>query len=282
MLFRSWLQNGTVIGTNPNIQVCPSTTTNYVAQGIYTICNGTQITVSDTLTVNVLSALQTNIAVTQTINCNNGNNGSALVNVVSGNNPITYQWSNGTTAASANGLSAGTYTVTVTDATGCTNSLSITHTNPPPLLPGAPVIQHVLCNGGNNGTIAVSPSGGTQPYTYAWSNGSSNSSITGLTAGNYSVTITDVKGCTTQIINIAVNQPLPLVVQLAGQNILCNGASTGSINSNVQGGNGSYNFLWSNGSTNSNLNIIAAGTYTVTVTDNNNCTSSATCMITQP
>lgn len=214
------------------------------------------------------------------VNCNGGNTGSATATASGGTTPYTYNWSNGQTTANATALVAGTYTVTVTDMNNCIASSAISITQPAQLL-AAPSTTNVSCNGGNNGTANANAMGGTSPYTYLWSNSQISASITGLAAGTYSVTVTDNKSCTANA-SIIITQPAAFSVSVSSTNISCNGGNNGSSTATAGGGTGPYSYLWSGGQTTPSVNNLSAGAFSVTVTDNNGCTSSASGNITQP
>lgn len=132
-------------------------------------------------------------------------------------------------------------------------------------------ITDVSCNGGSNGTISLSVDGGTAPYTYLWSNGATSSSITELTAGSYSVTVRDSSGEQTVVNNLNVHQPSILTTTSSTTATSC-GYDNGSITVNPSGGAGGFTYLWSNGATTQTVNELAAGNYSVTITDINACT----------
>jgi hypothetical protein len=142
---------------------------------------------------------------------------------------------------------AGSYTVTVTDQNGATASTSATVGEPPVMSVDCSHID-VTISGGSNGSASVVASGGTGPYTYLWSNGATTASISGLTAGPYSVTVTDSHGCQSSC-TTTVGQPNPLSIIAVPTNALCNGSSNGSVNATASGGVGPYTYLWSNGVT---------------------------------
>ncbi|WP_084403469.1 SprB repeat-containing protein, partial [Epilithonimonas caeni] len=147
----------------------------------------------------VLGSLTLNAAAQTNVSCNGGSNGSATVGVTGGTTPYTYSWSpSGGTAATATGLAAGTYTVTVKDATNATKTQSFTITEPTALVATAVSQTNVACNGAATGAATVSASGGTPGYTYSWSpSGGTAATATGLAAGTYTVTITDGNACQT-------------------------------------------------------------------------------------
>ena len=232
-------------------------------------------------------------AVSQTnVSCNGGTNGSATVSASGTTAPYSYSWSpSGGTAATASGLSAGTYTVTVTDVNGCTATQNFTITQPTALAVSALSQTNVSCFGGSNGAASVSVSGGTTGYTYNWTpgnpTGDGTASVTGLTAGAWTCTVTDANGCTaTQ--NFIITQPATLALTAASQtNVACNGGATGAASVNTPtGGTGPYSYNWTPGNPTgdgtASITGLVAGTYTCTVTDANSCTATVNFTITQP
>ncbi len=177
-------------------------------------------------------------------------------------------------------MAAGTYTVTVTDANACTKTLSATITQPSALTLSKTQVD-VLCNGNSTGSIDLTVSGGTSPYTYAWSNSATTQDISNLVAGTYTVTVTDANACT-KTISATIAQPSALTLSKTQVNVLCKGNSTGSIDLTVSGGTSPYTYAWSNSATTQDISGLVAGTYTVTVTDANSCTKTISATITEP
>jgi hypothetical protein len=211
--------------------------------------------------------------------CGAGNTGEATANVSTGTPPFTYEWSNGETTQTITNLPEGIYSVTVTDANGCTASdlIAIDVIDD---LDITAVVKNVLCFGEATGEILVTPVGGTAPYTYLWSNGATTNEITGLIAGVYSVTVTDANNCTVSETFI-ISQPPLLSVDITGTPTVCPGESTGMLTANASGGTPAYTYEWSNGETTQTISNLPAGTYTVTVTDSNNCTATESFTITE-
>ena len=236
-------------------------------------------TASASVTIAAPSVLTANINGTNAPCNSSGCQGSATVNVNGGTAPYTYSWSSGHTTASATGLCSGTYTVTVTDAHNCTTVSSVTISNPSSPALSVSTANNASCFNLANGSASVSVAGGTAPYTYQWSpSGGSNSSASGLSAGNYVVTVTDATNCPATT-SVTITQPSALNVTLQSTNTPCFGVAGGSVTSSVSGGTAAYTYLWSpGGATSASLTNVAAGIYNVTVTDAAGCTqtSSAT------
>jgi hypothetical protein len=219
--------------------------------------------------------VQTNIL------CNGGNTGSAGVIVSGGTTPYTYLWTGGATAALISNKTAGSYSVTITDAGGCTLTKTITITQPAAALAAGTTQTNILCNGSATGAAGVTPSGGTAPYTYSWTGGATTASISNKTAGTYSVTITDFNGCTLTK-SITITQSAAVIASSLINNVACYGGQTGTAGVTVSGGTAPYTYLWNTGATAAVLYGVAAGTYTVTVTDVNGCTANKSIAVTQP
>ena len=215
------------------------------------------------------------------VSCFGGSNGRIDVAFNGGTAPYTFVWSNGATTQNLTNLTAGAYTITVTDQHGCVLIETYTITQPNPLQITW-VVDNVNCFAGNDGAIDLTILGGTAPYTYIWSNSPLTQDASGLIAGTYSVLVTDAKGCFADS-TINVTQPAaPLSISENHVNVLCYGDLTGSINVTVAGGTPSYDYLWSNGSISEDLINVAAGFYSVAVTDSLGCTISISATITEP
>ena len=142
-------------------------------------------------------------------------------------------------------------------------------------------VDNVSCFGGSNGTITLTVSGGNQPYTFKWGNGITTQNRTGLAAGTYTVTITDIAGqIATQI--VTVSQPVAISTTSSVTDVTCFNTATGAIQLNVTGGTGMYTFLWNDGSSTQNLAGLSAGIYSATITDAEGCNAETTTIVTQP
>ncbi|MBK8365753.1 MAG: gliding motility-associated C-terminal domain-containing protein [Bacteroidetes bacterium] len=253
-------------------------TLNNLATGQYSvvITDANNCTSTATIAVADLPGPVVSLSTVSDVSCNGGTNGSATVQVTGGSAPLTYSWSpSGGTATSASSLSAGNYTVLVTDVNGCTSTTPVVIAEPALLTTTLTASIDLSCFGSNDGSIAVSVNGGTPGYNYVWTPIAPNSTtISNLSAGNYSVVVTDLNGCTSTFAT-TINEPTQLSANIISTPATC-GAINGSAIANASGGAGTYTYLWSpSGGTNSTATGLAAGAYSVAVTDANGCTTSA-------
>jgi len=215
------------------------------------------------------------------VECQGQANGQAQVNPTGGTSPYFFQWSNGQQDSIATNLGIGTYTVTVTDANGCTNTDNVL-IDEPNALSLTETIQPPTCFGDSNGSISVSISGGTLPYAYNWQGSTSTDPVAqGLSAGNYSITVTDRNGCTIQE-SFQVIQPDSILLTSTLTPATCQGEATGQALVDPIGGTPPYSYLWTTGATTQMVTDLPAETYTVTVTDANNCTNMDDVLIEEP
>ncbi len=259
--------------TTPSMTVASGGTYNVTSTDSY----GCTASATRSVTISNLNISGT----TTNVSCMGGTNGSIDVTVTGSNAPFTYNWGGGVTSQDRTNIVAGTYTVTASNTAGCSVTASFTITQPATNLTTSATNTSVTCNGGNNGSINLSVSGGVSPYTYIWSNSATTQDISSLTANSYSVTVTDNNGCTASR-SVTVTQPTAVTTSETHVNTTCFGTANGSINLSVGGGVGSYAYAWSNGAASQDLTGITAGTYTVTVSDGSSCTATRSITITQP
>ena len=207
--------------------------------------------------------------------------GAINLSATGGAGSFTYKIGSGDYGSSGNftGLTAGNYTVTAKDGNGCTSSKSVTVGSTSALTASASG-TNPICNTGSTGSISLTVSGGTPAYTYLWTGGATTQNLSGLAAGTYNVTVTDSKGCTATS-SAVLTAPTAIGITPSVTSVVCNGNSTGAISIAVTNGNSPYSYSWSDGPTSQNRTGLAAGSYTVTVTDSKKCTQTSTNSVTQ-
>ncbi len=218
------------------------------------------------------------------VSCFGGSDGSVTITASGGTPPYQYRLNGGPLQGSNvfNGLAAGPYTITITDSHGCSGIVMFSVIQPAQPLNGSASVTNVACFGETTGRVVLTVTGGTGPYSYLWSNGTTLKDLENVPAGNYNVIITDTNGCTF-IVNASVAQPS---AALAGSssvtNVLCFGASTGGISLTITGGTTPYSFLWNTGAVTKDLTNVPSGNYSVTITDANGCTLDLDASVAQP
>jgi len=233
-----------------------------------TVTDADGCTMMATATVGMSSPVFLSIS-TQDIACAGQQNGIAKAEASGGLSPYFYNWSTGATGSSIVNLEVGEYSLTVTDSGGCTVQDTI-HIQSPDTLHALSHKGDISCFGAQDGWASVSVSGGVLPYEYAWGNGSTDSLIENLPVGVYGVIVRDANDCIVAT-SITINEPPALTLSLIIEEQPCEGNATGEIRSVVDGGLAPYHFQWSNGDTTGNLNHVADGLYTLTVTDAAGC-----------
>ena len=258
--------------------------------GIYTVvvtdANGCSAT--DSVTITEPNPLNVSISGSTGATCYGGTSGMATAIATGGTGTYSYSWNSAPVQSSPTviGLSAGTYTVTVTDANSCSDTAAVTISQPPALSVTA-YVSNPLCLGGNSGSATAMPTGGTPPYSYSWNSSPAQqtAAASNLGAGTYTLTLTDANGCTATTSAIITGPATPLTGTInAVSHVQCNGGSNGSATVSATGGAAPYTYLWNTTpiqATSTAANLLA-GTYTATITDNNGCMTTATSVITEP
>ncbi len=303
------LADGTIVEN-----VLDSTALNYIfdnlAAGIYDIrvtdANGTMKFINGIAITQPPTGLAISNAVVSdfngfSISCNGAHNGSINLTVTGGYPEYTYSWTGPAFTASTkdiSNLSPGVYTVVINDTTNsCPITESYTITEPQPVAFSGIISDFngfgISCFDGNNGSITITPTGGTSEYTYAWTGPgtftATMQNLTGLQAGTYQLNLTDSNGCVAAVQSFTLTQPSALTISEQHTNILCFGDATGAIDITVGGGlphsSGAYTYAWTgpNGfaSVSEDLTTVAAGTYNLVATDSNGCTISLAVTLTQ-
>ena len=211
--------------------------------------------------------------------CYNQTNGSISSSASGGTSPYSFDWGFSTQPNLTN-LHSGNYSVTITDTKGCTFIQSVLVDQPDSIVIGITEVP-ISCFGLSDGVLSAIVNGGTQPFTYSWSNGGNQQVISNLHYGIYFVIVSDANGCNSPMTD-TLDQPDPIDVIPQAFPVTCHGDSDGDIYLNVSGGTPLYAFLWDSGNTTQDLNAIGAGEYWVTITDDNGCTAVASEMVTEP
>ena len=208
----------------------------------------------------------------------NMDDGTATASPAGGTSPYSYQWSNGETTNTITGLAPGEYEVTVTDANDCvsTQTVTVEEFNCGVLLEVD--FTDVSCNGENNGQASVLPSGGETPFTFNWSNGDTTATIGNLPVGTYDVTVTDASDCPAQA-QVIISEPDELILELTSSTPAGCGSDNGTATVMASGGTIDYGYIWPDGETTPTVENLAEGTYTVSVTDANDCLTTLEVMI---
>ncbi|MBI1223908.1 MAG: T9SS type B sorting domain-containing protein [Bacteroidetes bacterium] len=237
--------------------------------------------------INVTSQPAIVLTVTKTdVKCKGGNDGTATVTPTGGAGNFTYQWSagNSPTQSTTGGLPAGNVSVTVTDGNGCQAFGNITLTEPATGVQASASQTIISCYSENKSAAMATPMGGTGPYTYAWSPGSlSTQTISNISIGQYTVTVSDAAGCTaTSQVDVTQWPAYNLLISTTPPS--CSGNADGQMNVVVlAGGNGTYSYNWSNsGNTDIITGLLGNVTYTVTVTDGQGCTGTMSRLLDSP
>ncbi len=253
-----------------------------LATGVYYVIVSDQSGCTDSISVTIPANDTISISLDSAYNpsCFSGANGMLSLAISGGIAPYTYNWNSGQAAATINSLTAGTYSVTVTDSVGCSNTASFTLTEPTVLGFTVNNIQNVNCYGATNGAAAIHPTGGTTPYTFSWNNASTDSTLLNVAAGWYVLNLSDANGCTF-IDSLEIQQPDSVSITIDSLYASSCGSSNGYLAIVLSGGTAPYQVMWSNGDTTLSISNATMGNYTATVTDANGCTNAATFVMNQ-
>ena len=261
--------------------------------GTYTVTVTDQNGCNDdtTVTVEEPDVLVANTTAQDSVSCNGLFDGLASVTAIGGNGNYTYQWdvnAGSQTTDTATNLGAGTYTVTVTDQNGCNDDTTVTVEEPDVLVANTTAQDSVSCNGLFDGLASVTAIGGNLNYTYQWdvnAGSQTTDTATNLGAGTYTVTVTDQNGCNDDT-TVTVEEPDVLVANTTAQDsVSCNGLFDGLASVTAIGGNLNYTYQWdvnAGSQTTDTATNLGAGTYTVTVTDQNGCNDDTTVTVEEP
>ena len=216
--------------------------------------------------------------------CNGANSGTAEVLATGGNGGFTYDWGNGITGAFQNNLSAGTYTVSTTDANECQETVIVTIGEPQPITINIINVTEPSCNNESDGSISVEATGGNGDFSYSWLTGmgiANEGTITEIPAGTYTVEVFDIEGCNSEL-TITLGEPTALEISITSTEVTCFSGADGTATASSNGGTGNYTYAWSNGGSGATQANLTAATYTVTATDESDCTVIGSVDISEP
>jgi gliding motility-associated-like protein len=244
-----------------------------------TITDKYACSVTDSKTIKEPKSLIVSTAIIDSITCNGTSTANFKVSTIGGSKPYSFIWNNLATDSVVTASPAGTYTVTVTDKNSCKNSTSVVVTEPSQLLISSINQNPSECSTAS-GKAYVTASGATKPYTYKWSNNGTLDTIKNVFAGDYTVTVTDKKGCNAAS-SIKIKDTTTLVIKVfpIQQSVSCKGRNDGSGYVDFKGGKAPYTITWSDASSNDTINKLIAGTYSVNVTDGFTCQQNANLVI---
>lgn len=264
----------TYLWNDPGTQTADVATNLPAGDWVVQITDANGCVATDTATISQAAPFAATLTIDQQVSCFGADD--AQVTVTANGTNLTYTWDDplAQTTATATNLPAGTWHVTIASSQTCDTLVTVVITEPDSLTLIAIENQQVSCNGGSDGIAQVTQLGGTPNFTYQWddSNLQTTASATGLSAGIYNVVVTDANLCSATA-QVEITEAAPMSIAVAIDSVSCNGASDGEINAIVSGGTPGYTYEWNPGTTAGNpLTGVAAGSYSLTVTDANNCT----------
>jgi len=219
------------------------------------------------------NALELSIGIDQAASANK-KDGKATAKITGGKSPYTYSWDNGEKTATAQGLGAGTHTVDIKDANGCTSTASVDITEDIIALSvNLTIDKPINCHGDNMGVVSTEVKGGKSPFKYKWSNGQTGATANKLTAGDYTVEIMDASGLK-ETATISLTQSEPVGIEIKKTPASSEVSKDGKVKANGVGGSGDYKITWSTGATGATIEDLEAGSYQVSVADGNGCKTS--------
>lgn len=270
----SWTPSGTLSNdTISNPFASPTSTTTYVVSVLGSAC-----VTMDSITI-IVGSVAASLATTNPL-CNGDTTGSITATV---GGTYNYLWNTGDTTANLTNIGAGTYTLTVSSGS-CQDTLSATLTEPTAIALSLSSSINPSCNGDSTGSINVSNSGGTMPYTYFWSNTATTQNLNNLPAGAYNLTLTDGNACTAAL-TVVLTEPSAISVSYSTTNVSCGGANDGTASVTPTGGTPTYTYLWdvtASGQTTATATNLSSSTYSVTITDIEGCTAEANGIFVNP
>ncbi|MFT5264392.1 MAG: hypothetical protein ACI8YQ_003138 [Polaribacter sp.] len=266
---------------NENTQTITGLLAGFYSVVIYDANNCSQIA---TVSVNSFDCLLTIDIAVEDISCSGAHDGTLTAELMNGTG-ATYEWSTNATTQTLENLPPGSYSVTITDDNACQNIATATISDPEPTVGLLESTTEVPCFGEATGQAFLDVDGGTAPYTYSWPGGGTGAVQTTLLPGDYVVTFTDANACSGTIPVTIVGPAAPLLASVpVSTDVTCFGETNGTATAFAEGGTASYTYLWDDpmGQSTAMVTNLVPGIYTVTITDNNNCTNTAQATIIAP
>ena len=259
----------------------------FEGQHNYTITDNSGCVFSDSIFINEPAGMILTSLISNSISCYNNSDGSIDLSVSGGSGTYVYSWSNGTITQNLSNISAGQYIATVTDSNNCSMNDTVIIDQPDILSITLDNIANQTSCSPVNGSISISTTGGTSPYSFSWSNGDTTEDITSLNANTYILSLSDSNNCSIQdtfTIN-SLTTPISLTLDSSnynGSSISCNNSNDGYLTAITSGGSGNLSLLWSNGSTSDTIFNLSEGLYSITVSDSAGCSYSDSIYIYEP
>lgn len=225
-------------------------------------------------------AIELTAQIEELITCYGRSDGVVSAAANGGTAPFSYEWEDGTQADTLKQIGEGTYSVIVSDANGCQNDTTITLSQPDELF-ATTNSNNVTCYGAEDGNAIILPSGGTLPYQYEWEGGQTIDEIKNLEGGDYNYTVTDNNGCAVND-KVEIKENPQLILDLDFKEPTCFGRKDGVIELKVQGGSGAYSFDWNSGQNTQAIGELGTGSYSVVVTDTENCKETISIQLSEP
>lgn len=252
-------------------------TANDLSAGDYAVTVTDAAGTTQNATFTIKAPIAVGVTITPQSPATTGNeDGKAEAKAQGGTGNFIYVWDNGETNAVAEKLAPGNHSVTVTDENGCTASAEIDITEDIlPLNAAINITQNIDCADAATAALSIDVNGGKAPFTYTWSvDEIDGNTASNLTAGDYAATITDAAG-NTQTVETTIESPTPLSASISAKSPASTGNTDGKAEAIAKGGTGDYTYKWDNGTTTATADNLAPGTHTVTVTDENGCSTTA-------
>lgn len=275
----NWFESGisNPISTFDTVTVCPTNTTNYIAEVTYTRCDQTIVIETDTVEVDISCCPPQVIDVITTPSCFAGNDGTIQLSLAAGS-ILAISWSgpNGFTSNTVNisNLISGNYVADITYSNNCPPFTDTIALIDPLVMSANYTFNDISCFGDNDGSIDLTVLGGTLPYTFQWAGPNaftaSSEDINLLSEGIYSVLVSDSNNCS-YFYNIPIQEPDKITLSASITDLSCVSVNDGVIDIMVSGGTPSFSYSWDNGASTSLLNNLSVGEYILTLTDNKNC-----------